>query len=88
MPELSRFYGIIIRMYYDDHAPAHFHAFYGEFAKANGNRYILPLTSVNGHGLRPRSWIGFSPIPPLLITQVFLKIKLHSIKCSFFDDFC
>jgi hypothetical protein len=29
MPELSRFYGIIIRMYYDDHAPPHFHAAYG-----------------------------------------------------------
>ncbi len=30
MPELSRFYGIIIGMYYDDHPPAHFHAQYGE----------------------------------------------------------
>ena len=29
MPELSRFYGIIIRMYFDDHAPPHFHAAYG-----------------------------------------------------------
>ena len=28
MPELSRFYGIIIRMYYDDHPPPHFHAVY------------------------------------------------------------
>lgn len=30
MPELSRFYGIIIRMYYDDHNPPHFHAHYGD----------------------------------------------------------
>ena len=30
MPELSRFYGIIIRMYFADHAPPHFHAFYGD----------------------------------------------------------
>ncbi len=29
MPELSRFYGIIIRMHFDDHAPPHFHALYG-----------------------------------------------------------
>ena len=29
MPELSRFYGIVIRMYYDDHGPPHFHAYYG-----------------------------------------------------------
>jgi len=31
MPELSRFLGIVIAMYYRDHGPAHFHAIYGEF---------------------------------------------------------
>jgi hypothetical protein len=31
MPEISRFYGIIIRMFYDDHAPPYFHAVYGEY---------------------------------------------------------
>ena len=30
MPELSRFFGIIIAMYYNDHAPPHFHAKYGD----------------------------------------------------------
>ena len=29
MPELCRFYGIVIRMYFDDHEPPHFHALYG-----------------------------------------------------------
>ncbi|MCX7424067.1 MAG: DUF4160 domain-containing protein [Planctomycetia bacterium] len=29
MPEISRFFGIVIAMYYDDHAPPHFHAIYG-----------------------------------------------------------
>lgn len=29
MPEISRFFGIIIRMYFDDHTPPHFHAVYG-----------------------------------------------------------
>jgi len=29
MPEISRFFGIIIRMYFDDHPPPHFHAIYG-----------------------------------------------------------
>ena len=29
MPEICRFYGIIIRMYYDDHNPPHFQAQYG-----------------------------------------------------------
>ena len=31
MPELSRFYGIVIKMYFDDHPPPHFHAEYGEY---------------------------------------------------------
>ncbi|OGV70103.1 MAG: transcriptional regulator [Lentisphaerae bacterium RIFOXYA12_FULL_48_11] len=30
MPEISRFFGIIIKMFFDDHNPPHFHAFYGE----------------------------------------------------------
>ena len=30
MPELSRFLGIVIAMYYRDHAPPHFHAIYGD----------------------------------------------------------
>ncbi len=29
MPELSRFYGITICMFYDDHGPPHFHTAYG-----------------------------------------------------------
>jgi hypothetical protein len=31
MPEISRFYGIIIRMYFADHNPPHFHAEYQGF---------------------------------------------------------
>ena len=31
MPEICRFYGIIIQMFYNDHNPPHFHAVYGEF---------------------------------------------------------
>ena len=30
MPELSRFYGIVIRMFYRDHQPPHFHAVHGD----------------------------------------------------------
>ena len=34
MPEVSRFYGIVIQIYYGDHPPPHFHALYaGEVAK-------------------------------------------------------
>lgn len=31
MPEISRFLGIVIRFYYNDPLPPHFHAEYGEF---------------------------------------------------------
>ena len=31
MPEISRFLGIIIKMFFDDHNPPHFHVEYGEF---------------------------------------------------------
>lgn len=32
MPTISAFFGIFIRMYYDDHGPPHFHAYYGDHA--------------------------------------------------------
>lgn len=28
MPEISRFFGIVIKMFFDDHNPPHFHAEY------------------------------------------------------------
>jgi hypothetical protein len=31
MPTISAFYGILIRMFFNDHAPPHFHARYGGF---------------------------------------------------------
>lgn len=31
MPEISRFFGIVISMYHRDHAPPHFHARYGSY---------------------------------------------------------
>ena len=30
MPEISRFFGIIIRMFYNDHGSPHFHVEFGE----------------------------------------------------------
>jgi len=34
MPEICRFYGIIIAMFFDDHNPPHFHARYGDYRVA------------------------------------------------------
>lgn len=30
MPTISTFYGLTIRMYYDDHPPPHFHVYYAD----------------------------------------------------------
>jgi hypothetical protein len=30
VPEISRFFGIVVRMYFSDHEPPHFRAAYGE----------------------------------------------------------
>ena len=54
MPELCRFYGIIIRMFWADHLPPHFHAIYGshealvEIATSEIIAGSLPL---GAHGL-------------------------------------
>jgi len=39
-PRISRFFGIVITMYYDDHPPPHFHVRYGE------HRAILEIEPV------------------------------------------
>lgn len=31
MPEICRFFGIVIKMFYGDHLPPHFHAEYGDY---------------------------------------------------------
>ena len=36
MPEVRRFFGIIIRMYFDEHVPPHFHAIYGSMKPRSG----------------------------------------------------
>jgi hypothetical protein len=51
MPTIAVFYGIIIRMYWDDHNPPHFHASYGAakalYRIADGKRIAgeLPPTA-------------------------------------------
>jgi hypothetical protein len=40
LPEISRFYGIVIRMYFGDHSPPHFHAIYA------GKRAVFELPSL------------------------------------------
>ena len=49
MPTISTFYGILIQMFWDEHAPPHFHATYGEY-KATVNIRNLCV----GEGALPR----------------------------------
>lgn len=51
MPELSRFYGIVIKMYYNDHNPPHFHAEYG------GDQMVVDIgtMAVIGDRIPPRA---------------------------------
>jgi len=41
VPEISRFFGIVIRMNYDDHEPPHFHAEYA------GSRAAIDIDSLS-----------------------------------------
>ena len=45
MPVISRFFGITIRMYFDDHEPPHFHALY---AGQEGQVGIDPIVVIAG----------------------------------------
>jgi hypothetical protein len=51
MPEISRFFGIVIAMYYNDHDPPHFHARYGSH---RAKILIDPPTLMDGD-LPPRA---------------------------------
>lgn len=59
MPVISRFFGIVIMMYYNDHNPLHFHAKYGE------HEILLTLQGSKIEGYLPpralamvQEWLG------------------------------
>jgi hypothetical protein len=52
MPEISRFLGIVISMYFKDHNPPHFHA---KYEKYRATITINDLSIIDG-GLPPRVW--------------------------------
>jgi hypothetical protein len=51
MPEISRFFGIVIKMFYEDHNPPHFHAEY------SGEKVLIDIRnlSVFAGSLSPRA---------------------------------
>jgi Domain of unknown function (DUF4160) len=50
MPEISRFFGIIVRMHYDDHRPPHVHAESRKQAKIDLSG-DLPMRAEAGEGM-------------------------------------
>lgn len=52
MPTISVFYGILIRMFYNDHAPPHFHAIYNEYELVVGISPILLMAGAAPNRVR------------------------------------
>ena len=64
MPELSRFLGIVITMYHQDHAPPHFHVRYG------GRKAVVSIAPfVVMHGR----------LPPRVLGLVFEWASMHRV---------
>ena len=61
MPEISRFYGIVIYMYIADHNPPHFHIWYDD--------YKATMTITDG--------IGTGSLPRRAIKMVYEWLDLH-----------
>jgi hypothetical protein len=54
MPEISRFFGIVIKMFFDDHPPPHFHVEYGSEKAVLDIRTLIVMRgslSPRAHGL-------------------------------------
>lgn len=62
MPTISEFFGILILMYFNDHAPPHFHARYGEYEA---------LVQINPIGLLK------GDLPPRALSLVIEWAKIH-----------
>jgi len=67
MPKISQFFGIVIYMYFRDHAPPHFHAQYGEFEGLIG---IDSRTLIQGN------------LPPRVLGLVMEWASLYSKELS------
>ena len=63
MPVISRFYGILIVMYFNDHNPPHFHAKYsGDEALFNFNGDLLEGKLSNRAVKFVKEWISYHQI--------------------------
>ena len=70
MPEISRFFGIIIKMFFKDHAPPHFHIEY------NNYKAIMDIESQEISE-------GFIPPKQLRLTQAWAIIHKEELMENF-----
>ena len=79
MPEISRFLGIIITMYFDEHNPPHFHVRYNEY-RASVEIKTLNVTT----GVLPAKVRGlveeWAELHQKDLLQMWETKKFHSIK--------
>lgn len=73
MPEICRFFGIIITMYADDHNPPHFHIRYNEFK-------ALILIS-NGNVLE-----GELPLKQLRLVQAWAELHREELELNWIES--
>jgi hypothetical protein len=64
VPELCRFLGIVIYMFFDDHEPAHFHARYSGWR----GRFLLNGALLDGH------------MPPRVLGLIVEWANLHHVE--------
>lgn len=69
MPTISRFYGIVIRMYFLDHAPPHFHAVY------SGDEVVVTIST--GEVIR-----GEMPDRALRMVQEWASIHREELEAN------
>ena len=71
MPEICRFYGIIIQMFFNDHNPPHFHAVYGEY------KIVININDEVVEGFMPKRALK-------LVSSGWKFINLNYLKIGFF----
>ena len=86
MPELSRFYGIVIKMYFADHGPPHFHA---EYAGTEALISIETLATFAG-GLPPQALTCISHHPTVEAhdTTAMTSLRLLAVLNVLFKYAC
>ena len=73
MPEISRFYGIVITMYFPDHNPPHFHVRYNDY------HAIIDIETGKVKGEMPRQALSLVFQPKSVIRPTFQSNSLFYV---------